>query len=50
MDEIEEFFTGSRSAPEQDRMLLTILFTDILVDGACRGAGGCALERAARGA
>jgi pimeloyl-ACP methyl ester carboxylesterase len=30
VDEIEEFLTGARRAPEHDRMLATILFTDIV--------------------
>jgi pimeloyl-ACP methyl ester carboxylesterase len=30
LDEIEEFLTGSRQAPEPDRILATILFTDIV--------------------
>lgn len=30
LDEIEEFLTGVRPAPEPDRMLLTLLFTDIV--------------------
>ncbi|MGI9556658.1 MAG: alpha/beta fold hydrolase [Solirubrobacterales bacterium] len=29
-DEIEEFLTGARSAPEPDRVLSTVLFTDIV--------------------
>jgi class 3 adenylate cyclase len=29
-DEIEEFLTGSRPAPEPDRVLTTVLFTDIV--------------------
>ena len=29
-DEIEEFLTGARSAPEFDRVLATVLFTDIV--------------------
>jgi class 3 adenylate cyclase len=29
-DEIEEFLTGSRPAPEPDRVLATVLFTDIV--------------------
>lgn len=29
-DEIEEFLTGVRPAPEPDRMLMTLLFTDIV--------------------
>ena len=30
LDEIEEFLTGSRQGPEPDRILATILFTDIV--------------------
>jgi class 3 adenylate cyclase/pimeloyl-ACP methyl ester carboxylesterase len=30
MDEIEEFLTGSRHAPETNRVLATVLFTDIV--------------------
>lgn len=30
MDEIEEFLTGERHVPEPDRMLATVLFTDIV--------------------
>jgi class 3 adenylate cyclase/pimeloyl-ACP methyl ester carboxylesterase len=30
LDEIEEFFTGARPAPAQDRILATVLFTDIV--------------------
>ena len=30
LDEIEEFLTGQRSAPEPDRVLATVLFTDIV--------------------
>jgi class 3 adenylate cyclase len=30
IDEIEEFITGTRSGPEPDRVLLTVLFTDIV--------------------
>ncbi len=30
LDEIEEFITGARSGPEPDRVLLTVLFTDIV--------------------
>jgi class 3 adenylate cyclase len=30
MDEVEEFLTGSRSAVESDRVLATVLFTDIV--------------------
>ncbi len=29
LDEVEEFLTGSRHAPERDRALATVLFTDI---------------------
>lgn len=37
VDEIEEFLTGVRPAPEPDRMLTTVLFTDI-VDSTKRAA------------
>jgi class 3 adenylate cyclase len=30
VDEIEEFLTGHRTAPEPDRMLATVMFTDIV--------------------
>ena len=30
VDEIEEFLTGARSAPQTDRVLATVLFTDIV--------------------
>src|SRR5262249_60577745 len=30
IDEIEEFITGSRSGPEPDRVLVTVMFTDIV--------------------
>ena len=30
LDEIEEFLTGARPAPAQDRILATVLFTDIV--------------------
>lgn len=30
LDEIEEFVTGSRPAPDRDRVLATVLFTDIV--------------------
>jgi class 3 adenylate cyclase/esterase/lipase len=30
IDEIEEFVTGTRSGPEPDRVLVTVLFTDIV--------------------
>jgi class 3 adenylate cyclase len=38
LDEIEEFLTGTRATPNTDRMLATILFTDI-VDSTKRAAG-----------
>ena len=37
IDEVEEFLTGQRSAPEPDRMLATVMFTDI-VDSTARAA------------
>ncbi len=30
LDEVEEFLTGERAAPEPDRMLATVMFTDIV--------------------
>ncbi|HKA61627.1 MAG TPA: adenylate/guanylate cyclase domain-containing protein, partial [Methylomirabilota bacterium] len=30
LDEVEEFLTGARRAPESDRILATVLFTDIV--------------------
>ena len=30
LDEIEEFLTGARHGPEPDRVLATVLFTDIV--------------------
>src|SRR5207302_6514392 len=30
VDEVEEFLTGARPAPETDRVLATVLFTDIV--------------------
>ena len=30
VDEIEEFLTGARAAPDPDRRLATVLFTDIV--------------------
>jgi class 3 adenylate cyclase len=30
VDEVEEFLTGQRAAPEPDRMLATVMFTDIV--------------------
>ena len=30
IDEVEEFITGARSGPEPDRVLVTVLFTDIV--------------------
>jgi class 3 adenylate cyclase len=37
MDELEEFLTGHRRAPEPDRMLATVMFTDI-VDSTAKAA------------
>jgi class 3 adenylate cyclase len=37
VDEVEEFLTGQRSAPEPDRMLAAVMFTDI-VDSTARAA------------
>jgi hypothetical protein len=30
VDEVEEFLTGARSSPEADRVLATVMFTDIV--------------------
>src|SRR4029453_10102417 len=30
IDEIEEFVTGARSGPDPDRVLVTVMFTDIV--------------------
>jgi len=38
LDEVEEFLTGERATPEADRMLATVMFTDI-VDSTARAAG-----------
>ena len=47
VDEIEEFLTGSRSRREPDRVLATVLFTDIVGSTrACRRAGRPELARA----
>ena len=47
LDELEEFLTGARSEPEPDRMLATVMFTDI-VDSTSRAVqlGDRALARA----
>jgi class 3 adenylate cyclase len=37
IDEVEEFLTGQRTEPEPDRMLATVMFTDI-VDSTARAA------------
>lgn len=37
IDEVEEFLTGQRTAPEPDRVLATVMFTDI-VDSTARAA------------
>ncbi len=44
LDEIEEFLTGVRHAPEHDRVLATVLFTRI-ADAAAHRAAGSAGER-----
>jgi hypothetical protein len=36
LDEVEEFLTGQRSEREPDRMLATVMFTDI-VDSTAKG-------------
>ncbi len=38
MDEVEEFLTGARHAPEPERVLATVMFTDIV--GASERAAG----------
>ena len=51
LDEVESFLTGTRQAPEPDRQLLTVLFTDIVGSTEQRGrAGRSALARSARAA
>ncbi|MFZ2016632.1 MAG: adenylate/guanylate cyclase domain-containing protein [Nocardioides sp.] len=40
LDEVEEFVTGTRSAPESDRFLSTVLFTDIVGSTARQAAVG----------
>jgi len=40
LDEIEEFLTGTRSASESDRVLATVLFTDIVRSTAQASAMG----------
>jgi pimeloyl-ACP methyl ester carboxylesterase len=40
VDEIEEFVTGSRPAPDADRLLATVLFTDIVGSTARQAAMG----------
>ncbi len=48
LDLIVEFLTGSKSVPVLDRVLATVLFTDIVdFDGARRGARRCGLAYAA---
>jgi hypothetical protein len=36
VDEVEEFLTGSRSAAEPDRVLATVMFTDIVDSSSAR--------------
>ena len=43
LDEIEEFLTGARRAPESDRVLTTVLFTDIV--GSTERAARSAIAR-----
>ena len=45
LDEIEEFLTGSRQVPEIDRVLTTVLFTDIVNSTARAAACGDRLWR-----
>jgi len=40
LDEVEEFLTGTRRAPEPDRVLATVLFTDIVASTAKAGELG----------
>jgi pimeloyl-ACP methyl ester carboxylesterase len=40
VDEVEEFLTGTRPAPEVDRVLSTVLFTDIVGSTAMQAAMG----------
>jgi class 3 adenylate cyclase len=46
LDEVEEFFTGSRPAPQSDRVLATVLFVDIV--GSTERAAALGDERWAR--
>ena len=46
--EIEEFLTGARSVAEPDRVLATVMFTDICGSTERAAELGCALARAAR--
>ena len=49
--EMEEFLTGSRSAPVVDRVLATVVFTDIVdFDQACGRQGRSGLARSSRSA
>jgi class 3 adenylate cyclase len=50
LDEIEEFLTGSRRAPEPDRVLATVLFTDIVGSTERAAALGDAAWRSLRSA
>ena len=51
LDDIEEFLTGVRPSPKTDRVLATVLFTDIVDSTQARDrAGGQPLARAARAA
>jgi pimeloyl-ACP methyl ester carboxylesterase len=45
LGEVEEFLTGSRSAPEPDRVLATVLFTDIVDSTATAASLGDAAWR-----
>jgi hypothetical protein len=50
LDEVEEFLTGVRRGPDPDRVLATVLFTDIVGSTERAAAlGGWALARTARG-
>ena len=39
LDEVEEFLTGVRHGPEPDRVLATVLFTDIVAATETRPPG-----------
>jgi pimeloyl-ACP methyl ester carboxylesterase len=43
LQEVQEFLTGVRTFPEHDRVLATVLFTDIVSGSAAGGVGGVVL-------